>query len=350
MKNLVSKVAILGLATSLLTFVGCTQEGLPAGQSPEDVITKALLNQGEITESVYEITGTADLAGTVEGEDNSLKGNVRLAGSTNADEGTMLMTLTFNADMNGDAVKADLEVRANEDGVFVKIGKVEVSDEESQELVGLMLEEYLGKWVELTFMTSEDVVESGYAEIDYKEGETLPFKNIEYVGTKDILGLKSYHFTADFDEDLLIGMMGDVSTAEAREFFEAATIKGDIYVAVDEMVITGFGGNIVLNDPEMNGTVDLQVKLNPTRSNAVSTPEAEVEFSEEDMGNLLFGGMMMDPSMSGGFDESMMEGDGGEMTEEELLEMMEMMEGVEGNPVAPGEGLIMPEDVPAMIQ
>jgi hypothetical protein len=323
MKNLISKVALFGLATSLLAFVGCAQEGLRPGESPEDVITEALLNQGEITQSVYEITGSADLAGDVDGELNSLKGNARMSGSTNTDEGTMLMTLTFDADMNGDSVKADIEIRANADGVFIKIGSVEVSDAESQELVELMFEEYLGNWVELTFMTSEDLVESGYAEVDYSEGEPLPFKNIEYVGITDVLGLKSYHFTADVDEQLILNMMGDASVADAKEFFEAATIKGDVYVAVNERIISGFGGNINLNDPEMNGTVELQIKVNSTRSDSVATPTTDLEFTEEDMSALLFGGMM-GPG-AGSFDESMMSEEG-EMTDEEFAEMMKGFE------------------------
>ena len=360
MKNLISKVALFGLATSLLAFVGCAQEGLPPGQSPEDVITAALLHQGDITQSVYEITGSADLAGDVDGEQNSLKGNARMAGSTNTDEGTMLMTLTFDADMKNkmelpyeerqelieiysekanaeiittedsvfveitESIKADIEIRANEDGVFVKIGSVEVSDAESQKKINEKMEKYLGNWVELTFMTSEDLVESGYAEVDYSEGDPLPFKNIEYIGITDILGLKSYHFTADVDEQLILNMMGDASIADAEEFFEAATIKGDVYVAVDEMVISGFGGNVNLNDPEMNGTVELQIKVNPTRSDSVATPTTDLEFTEEDMSALLFGGMMAPPG-AGSFDKSMFEEEG-EMTDEEFAEMMKGFE------------------------
>lgn len=348
MKSLFSKVALFGLATSLLVVSGCGQEGLPAGKSPEDVITEALLNQQEITQSVYEIIANADLEGEVDGEQNSLEGNIKMAGSTNTKDSSMLMTLSFDAEMNGEAVKADLEFRANEDGVFVKIGGVEVSDEESQELVGLMLEDYLGKWVQLTFMTSEEMVESGYAEVDYDEGDPLPFKNIEYVGNTDILGLNSYHFTADIDEKLIIDMMGDAaSTADAEEFFQSAAIKGDVYVAINEMLITGFGGTVTLNDPEMNGTVEMQVKVNPTRSDKVVTPTAEVEFTEEDMGALLFGGMMADPSM---MDDSMMMDVEGGMTDEEFEAMMMMMEeeggvglevdgveGVSGIPVLPVE-------------
>lgn len=313
------KVAAFMLAASLLAFTGCSQAGLPAGQSPEDVITEALLNQGEITESVYEITASADLAGEVDGEQNSLNGNVRLAGSTNTADSSMLMTLSVDADMNGESIKADLEVRANESGVFFKIGKVSVSDADSQELVELMLEEYLGKWVEASFMTSEEVVESGYADVDYDEGDPLPFKNIEYVGTTDILGLNSYHFTADIDEELILAMMGDIPSGDAEEFFAAATIKGDVYVAVNEKVITGFGGNMTLNDPEMNGTVEMQIKLNPTRSNKVETPTAEVEFTEEDMGALLFGGMM---GGTGSFDDAAMFEDEGALSDEEFEAMM----------------------------
>jgi hypothetical protein len=351
MKSILLKVALFGLATTLLVVTGCGSEGLPAGKSPEDVITEALLNGGDNTQTIYDINASADLEGEVDGEQNSLEGNLKMSGSTNTVDSTMLMKLALDANMNNEAVSADFEIRATADGVFVKIGEIAVSDEESQELVQLMLEEYIGKWVELTFMTSEEVVDSGYADVDYDEGDPLPFKNIEYVGTTDILGLNSYHFTADIDEDLILNMIGDAaSTADAEEFFKSATIKGDVYVAVNEKVITGFGGTVTLNDPEMNGTVEMQVKVNPTKSEKVSTPTAEVEFTEEDMGALLFGGMVMDPAM---MDDSMMMDTEGGMTDEEFEAMMMMMEeseGVPGESVAPGEGLIQLEDVPEMIQ
>jgi len=326
--KVISKALLISMAMGLLAFAGgCGQEGLPAGMSPEDVITKALLNQTEFTEAVFEMTANADLEGTVEGEENSLDGSFKLSGSSNETTGEMSVNITLDAVMNGESVKANIEVRATEDGVFVKIGNVDLSDEEMQELVELFMEDYLDAWVKVTFMTSEDLAEGGYADIDYDEGEPLPFKNIEYKGTTDILGLKSYHFTAEVDEKLVMDMMEGADQAEAEEFFEAATIIGDVYVAVDQMVLTGFGGTMTLDEEEMNGTVELSLKVNPTKSAKVTTPEHDMEFTEEDMMGLIFGGAMMgDPSMME-FDDSMMLEDdaiydAGMIPQEDLKEMM----------------------------
>lgn len=329
--KVISKMLLVSLGIGILAFAGgCGQEGLPAGMSPEDVITKALLNQTEYTQAVFEMKADADLKGEVEGEQNSLYGNFVLSGSSNSETEEMSIVLNVDADMNSEKFKGKLELRSTEDGVFINIGSVDVSDKETQELVALFLEEYLGVWVKLTFMTSEELVESGFMDVDYNEGDALPFKNIEYKGTEDILGLKSYHFTAEIDEKLVMDLMEGAETSDAKAFFDAADIKGDVYVAVNEMVLTGFGGAMVLDDPEMNGTMNMLFKINPTKSAKVTTPDYEKEFTEEDVMGLMFGGaMMQDPSMME-FDESMMEGDpmleDTTMSDEDFEVMMEELE------------------------
>lgn len=335
--KVISKALLVSLAIGLLAFAGgCAEQGLPAGMSPEDVIIKALLNPTDFNQALFAMNAEADLEGEVEGEQNSLNGEFSLTGSSNSDTGEMSVIMTLDAVMNEESVKADLEIRATQDGVFIKINKIELSDEEMQELVELFAEDFLGGWVKLTFMTSEELTESGYSEIDYKEGDPLPFKNIEYKGTTDILGLKSYHFTAEIDEDLLINMIEGADTAETREFFEAAEITGDVYVAVEEMVLTGFGGTMTLNEEEMNGTVEMSVMVNPTKSAKVTTPEYEKEFTEEDMMGLMFGGAMMaDPSA---FEDPTLMGDDFEdfdFSEFEELEKFEMPTAEETSPDNP---------------
>ncbi len=309
-----SKMVLITLGIGILAFAGgCAQEGLPAGMSPEDVITKALLNQTEYTQAVFELKADANLKGEVDGEQNSLDGNFSLNGSSNSDTGELSIVMAVDADMNGEKLKANLELRSTADGVFIKIEKVDLSDPDSQELANLYLEDYLGKWVKLSFVTSDDLINSGIMQVDYQENDPLPFKNIEYKGTTDILGLKSYHFTAEIDEQLILDLMQGTDTTDAEKFFAAADIKGDVYVAVDDMVLTGFGGAMTLNDPEMNGTINMTLKVNPTKSAKVTTPEYDKEFTEEDMMGLMFGGAMTsDPSTS----------DNSTMTDEEINAMM----------------------------
>lgn len=344
-----SKVALLGLVAGLfVTATGCGSEGLPAGKSPEDVITEALLNQEEVTQFVFEMNMKADLKGEVDGEMNTLKGTFNIAGTQ--DEEKMSMTMDLDGSMKGDGVDGDakgkIELRANEDGVFAKISGVEVSDEEVQEMVDMMLEDYMNEWIMLSFMEAEELLESGeMAEIDYDEGDPLPFTNIEYKGTTDILGLNSYHFTADIDEEMILSMVDAADVADTEAFLDAAEMSGDVYVAVNEMVMTGFGGTMKVNDPEMNGTIEMNFKINPTKSDDVKTPDYTKELTEEDIAMLMFGGAMMDPSMSGGMDmeldDSMMMDDY-DMSDYDMdmdLSELEGMEGMEGVDLSELQGM-----------
>jgi len=292
-----AKLAMLTLVAGLMTFsVGCSGGGdaLPEGKSPEDIIKASLLMQSEITQSVFEMKVDADLKGTVDGEDNSLKGNMKLSGTTNMDAKTMQVVFSVDGNMNADNVKADLEIRANADGAFAKLGKVTVSDSDIQDMVDLFLADYIGNWTKLSFMTAEDVVADGYGEIAYSEGDVLPFKDIEYVGTKDILGLKSYQFHATLDESLVADMMAATGeSVDTDQFLKAAEMEGDVYVAVAEGYFTGFEGSMKLSDPEMNGNVKISWLINPTKSDNVVTPSYDKELTEEDIAALMFGGAPM---------------------------------------------------------
>lgn len=323
-----SKVALLGLVAGLfVTATGCGQEGLPAGKSPEDIITEALLNQEEVTQFVFEMDMKADLKGDVDGEKNDLKGTFSISGTQ--DEEKMAMEMNVDGKMNEDSVKGVMELRANEDGVFVLISGIKISDSDIQELVDSMLEDYMDEWIMLSFMDTDEILESGeMAEIDYAEGDPLPFTNIQYKGNTDILGVNSYHFTADIDEEMILGMVDVVDMADTQKFLDAATMTGDVYVAVNEMVMTGFGGVMKLNDPEMNGTLEMNFKINPTKSDDVKTPDYTKELTEEDIAMLMFGGAMMDPSagMDMEFDDSMMMDDFDEdMSAEDAAALLDEM-------------------------
>ena len=302
-----SKVALLGLVAGLLvTATGCGQEGLPAGKSPEDIITEALLNQQEIPSAIFEMNMKADLKGEVDGEKNSLKGTFSLSGTK--DKKNMSIKMSVDGTMNEDSVKGSLEFLNNDDGVFAKVSGVKVSDKDAQDMIDTMLADYTDQWVYLSFVTSEDIMENDgeFAQIDYKEGDPLPFTNIQYKGNTDILGLNSYHFTADIDEEKVLSMIDAADMADTKKFLDAATMSGDVYVAVDQKLMTGFGGTMKLDDPEMNGTIEMSVKINPTKADAIKTPDYKKELTEEDIAMLMFGGAMTDPSMGVELDDSMM--------------------------------------------
>jgi hypothetical protein len=327
----ISKATLIALVGGLLAFgTGCGQKGLPPGKSPEDVIRDALLNQEQVTKSVFEMEMKADLEGEVDGEQNSLDGVVTMNGTSNEDENTMQLNLFVDGVMNEDSLKIDLELRANEDGVFANIANVEVSDEATQEMIDGFLKDYLDKWVKLSFMKQDELTEGGYADIDYQESDPLPFKNVEYVGTEDVLGVESFHFTAEVDEKQLLEMVETGDVADLEEFLDISEMSGDVYVGVNEMMLTGFGGTVNMEDPEMNGTMDFSFKMNPTKSNVVHTPEYEMEITEDDLAQLMFGGAMMGPGT--GEQSQMQMQPQMELDEETLqqLEEMEQMEGMEG--------------------
>jgi len=307
-----AKLTLLTLVAGLMTFAaGCGGgDALPEGKSPEDIIKAGLLMQDEITQSIFEMKVDADLKGTVDGEKNSLKGNMKLSGTTDLNAKTMQIVFSVDGGMNDESGKADLELRVNDDGAFAKIGKVTVSDSDMQAMADLFLADYVGNWTKLSFLTADDVLSDGYAEIDYQEGESLPFKDIEYVGTKDILGVKSYQFHASVDESMMMDMIESTgeSVADADEFFKAAEMSGDVYVAVEEGFFTGFEGVMKLTDEEMNGNVEISYLINPTKADTVKTPSYDKELTEDDIAALMFGGAPMggmdvdDSAMTGDFD------------------------------------------------
>ena len=239
--KVLSRIVLATLVGGLVAFgAGCGQEALPAGKSPEDVIKEALLNQKEITKSVYEVSLNADLKGDVDGEKNDLKGTGSLKGSSNADTKDNSLALTVDGTMNGEGLKANLEVRANKDGVFMLLNKVEFSNKDTQDMVDLFAGDYKGKWTKLSFMKSDDVNMSGTFTVDYAEGDELPFKNIEYKGTKDVLGIKSYLFAAKVDNEMLVKMMEDKGQSGSEAMFKDAEITAEIFTAVNEKIFTGF--------------------------------------------------------------------------------------------------------------
>lgn len=341
----ISKATLLVLVGGLLAFgTGCAQEGLPAGQSPEDVIREALLNQQEITKSIFEVEIKADLEGEVDGDQNALDGVMTLKGTNDMDLGSMQLDLfvdgkmkeAIDGEVTENSLKVAFEIRTNNDGTFINLANVNISDEEIQDMVNTFVDDYIGEWVKLSFVQQEDLTEAGYMDFDYDESDPLPFKNIEYVGNKDILGVNSYHFTAEIDEEEFISMFEASDAADVDDFLDAVEMKGDVYVGIDEMMITGFGGTATLSDPEMNGTLEFSFKMNPTKANPVVTPQYEEELTEEDLMTLMFGGAMMDPSMQMqpadvDPDAFEMSGDSPDQIEidEETLKQLEEMEGMD---------------------
>jgi hypothetical protein len=327
--KVLSKIVLATLVGGLVAFgAGCGQEALPAGKSPEDVIKEALLNQKEITKSVFEVNAVADLKGDVDGEKNELKGTGSLKGTSNSDSKDNSFVLAVDGKMNGEGLKANLEVRANKDGVFAKIEKVEFSNKDTQDMVDLFIADYKGLWTKLSFASAEDMNVAGTFQIDYAEGDELPFKNIEYKGTKDILGIKSYFFAAKIDNEKLAKMMEDKGQGGSEDMLKDAEITAEIYTAVNEKIFTGFSISAKLKQTEMNGTFTLTSLLNPTKSNNVDSPKYDKELTEEDMMMLMGGGAAVDTTTDTSlYDESSYDTsaytDVEGMTDEELQALMD---------------------------
>jgi len=314
------KVLVGILASSLLIIgAGCSllQPGLPDGKTPEQVISDAMINQKNFDKGVFEMNVSGDVNGEVDGEKKNVKGTVVMDGTADKDQSTLGFTLKVDGTADDQSLKADMELRVNSDGVFAHIKELEISEEEIQTMVDEFLKDYMGIWVKLSFMQPADLMEVGELDLDIDEPAEEPFNpftDIQYKGTKNILGLNSYHFTAKLDEEAILAYMKKKGerTGDAEEALEAMDFVGDIYVGVDDNVITGVSGTLTFDDPEVDGTVTMDIKFNPTKADTVETPKHEREITEEDVAALLFGGAMMapDPSMMDDemmFDDSMME-------------------------------------------
>jgi len=334
----ISKVVLALMIGGLVSFgVGCGQEGLPAGKSPEDVIKEALLNQKEVNKLTYELNINADMKGDVDGNKNELKGTASIKGSTNVDDEETKLMLNVNGKMDADGisngVNADVELRGNDDGVFVKIGKLELSDKDSQAMIDAMISNYKGKWTLLSFMTPEDADMSGSINVEYSEGDPLFLKDIEYKGTKDVLGLKSYVFSGNIDKEVFMDSMDPSSVAQIEYFLEKGEVKGELYTAVTEKVWTGMTLNLKMNEKDMNGTGSLQILLNPVKADKVETPKKDAEITEEDFAMMFGGGASTteysDDTYPSDYDYSDYDSTGTEMTDEEYEQLMKDLEALE---------------------
>lgn len=288
MKVISKKLALLALVTGVLIVgTGCAQQQeLPPGMSAEDVIMAGFENAENVTKAIFEV----ELSGNLSGDGNKLNGMVGLDGTFDEDAEKMLLAVNIDGTMNEESVDGSLELRLNNDGVFLNIN-VNLSDETSQALIEEIVGDYMNKWVKLAFVKADDVFEAS-EENPFKsisQGEDFnPFKDIEYQGTQNILGVNSYHFTASLDEEKVIEQMKKESTydPDIEQAFEAMEFNGDVYVSVDGLVLTGIGGQAKFSDPELTGTVDFSYSINPTTSGDVETPSYEEEITEEDVGAL----------------------------------------------------------------
>jgi len=279
-----SKIVLAVLIGGLVAFgVGCGQDALPSGMSPEAVIKQALLNQKDITKAVFEFNVNADLKGDVDGVKNELKGWAKVTGTSNTDDMENQFAFSVDGKSNGESAKADLEVRGNKDGLFVKIGNVTISDEEAQSMIDMFTADYKGKWTLLSFATASDSDIKGYAMIEYNEGDPLFLKDIEYKGTRDVLGVKSYVFSGKLDKEVFADTMSSEQAAQLEMFLEKGEITGELYTAVNEKVWTGMTLNVKMSETEMNGTASLVFLMNPTKANKVETPKHEAEITGDDM-------------------------------------------------------------------
>lgn len=335
------------LSMSAVFLSGC-QQPPPTDQQPEIVIREALLKFVDVNSYRYELELKGDMNDPLSGK---VLVDILLAGVVDVmDPSDPKFSMKVDGSVNpeeGDGGSASGEVIISKEAMYANLSSLNIEGD-----VGAMppeLEEMLGKWFKVpmpegTFDELSEVVpstgdEEQKAAVKSAIEEVNLFAEPKYVGTENIMGESSYHYSAKFDSDAFLEfakktaeaqgeVVSEQEIAMAKAEFEKLDIVADIWVGTQSGVVTQFVGNMKFNDEQVGGELMLRITLGGINEPvSLNIPQDAEEFPLEGLlGPALMGpGVMGDPSMI--VDPSMMEhGDPSMgMTDEEFEAMMEEM-------------------------
>ncbi|MBD3270477.1 hypothetical protein GF376_03040 [Candidatus Peregrinibacteria bacterium] len=299
MNNVLKIMAVGSLAT--LAFAAC-QQAPSTDMPPEEVIQTGLSNLSEVNAYSFDISMNADLQGPEGQPPAEVDFNMDAEGSIDINNpNDPKLNLKMNGDFSADADggSAEFELRMNKENVYMNLmsltgeGQVEVPDE--------MVSMFVNKW--WTLPVPPEALEELSNTLPQGNDENLTpeqremkelvdntnfFKDIEYVGYENVMGVASYHYTANLDKTAFAEFITEaaqiagesISEAEMQEInngLEGIEFNGDMYVAQDSMILNRVSGTVTIDTEDPNnptGTVKFDfIAGNFDESVVVEVPE-----------------------------------------------------------------------------
>jgi hypothetical protein len=254
-----------------------------------------------------------------------------------AGEDQVPKNLNFDLKINGDMdntipskPKFNFEVSANGgwDDIKDQVAKAELKSDAENLFFNLteitdfggkvptqMVEAYIGKWYKMaipegTFEGLDKKSEMSDEEKMIKElvEKSKFMKDVKYNGTKKIMGVESYDYSATLDKEALKNFavelakldtatpdLTEAQIASMDEQLAMFDLNGNFYVGVDDKILRGASGVLTVKNEDVELSADFSWELGKINEEfAVEVPEDATLFDPM----MLFGGAaMMDPSM-----------------------------------------------------
>lgn len=292
----ISKFILLGVTALIFSACGSGEEpAMPA----EEVISKGMNNLYDVKSGNYEVSFEGDII-TPMGDGTTKTATIKLEiggefDETDPENTEMSLNLGFSASAEGEEDQSGkAEVRLLNKRVYASIS--ELSDFGGQ-LPPEMMQSFLNQWWYI------EVPAESLASKDerYKDllGETVLFKDLEFIDTDDVNGVDSYHYSAVLDKDALSEYLAAVSQLEGggleasyyQTYMKDVEFEGEIWVAADALIVNRLMGNVKAKDTTgAGGEMDLVMDMGFGNFNGT------VEIAEPENANFfdlaaLFGGL-----------------------------------------------------------
>jgi hypothetical protein len=289
-------------------FAGC-QQAAPT-KSATDVIKDGIKNLMEVTSASY----NAKSSGNIDDKDS---GNTKfdLTSSGIMDRKDML-TPQFSVKLDGtvsagttNGGSGSFDLRLNKDAFYFNVATLEMKGDQT---ILDQLKKYYAKWWKITIPpeaqkqlfaavppagTQENLTPE-QQQVKQLVEQTNFFANPTYVGTEDVNGEQSYHYSVTLDNkatiDFLLKMaeiQGTKPTADeitqVNTTFAQISATGDIYVGTVSGVLNKFNGTIKLDKAgptETTGTITASMSLGSiNKAVTLEIPAGAVEFPVEEL-------------------------------------------------------------------
>ncbi|MFA6992186.1 MAG: hypothetical protein WC269_02795 [Candidatus Gracilibacteria bacterium] len=318
MKNFKKLCAIFLSAVVLVVFSGCKAEnGSGPATEPDVVLKEAMGNVYAIYAGGYELSFNGDMTAneTPDAPDattsasRNVNFDVVLSGIFDSQDKTSpKFTLGVDAKVKTGEEPVSLlgaELRLTKDYLYGVLSKAEGGPSE----IPVEVTQLLGQWYKMpvppdTFATSnlptgkEEDLSPDQLKMKELIVKSSFFKDTKYVGTEDVNGVSSYHYTVVLDKDgikkfleeaaLLSGsQLTDTDKQDMDDALSSTDLSGDIWVGADDMIIRKADGDLKMTLQD-TGVLDMTFGIALENVNKVQTVEEPADAKDFDP-SVLFG-------------------------------------------------------------
>jgi len=341
------KSLIKSLAASfsfVIILSGCSSVPAP-DKTAEEVLNSGFTSFVDVSSYAYNVSFDGDIK-SPDGEnvnfDLNLDGQVDLLDKKDPKFVVKFDGKGSNGGPNSGSVKAEL--RMNKDNVYVSLLNLDVKGDGAEMIVS-EVKDILGKWYALP-LTEDDLAQLSVAFDSSSKGDVKDmldgmklFTNAKYVGSDNIMGEPSYHYSIAFDKKALLDFakasaaangetVSDEKLAEANKALDAVDLNVDIWVGTQSGIVTKFKGALKLkktaDQPE--GSINFEFSVGDiNKPVTIQVPSGVQQLTQDDLALPMMmmglgGPSMMNDSSFGSDMEGM--GDVPEMSDEEIEAMM----------------------------